>query len=252
MHPTILLGGIGNATRCQPSANPIKYHDPFTLNFQKDKSYLLRIINTAYESAFLFSIDNHQLIVVSADFVPIKPYTTKSIAVQIGQRYNVIVLADPQNSSEKDFWIRTHLISGCRDSPITGTEYMKTGIIRYDSSSKADPKSTEWPDLDHATCRDEKQIEPIVKWNPQKQVNLKEPTRALALFDQNNPYSYPLAVYAFATPDEVANNTIIPMRVDWQNITLLNLDNKGGWPPPWIMLPEQYTERDWVCWPFSI
>jgi FtsP/CotA-like multicopper oxidase with cupredoxin domain len=249
INPTILLAGIGNITRCWPTAPITKHQQPFTLNFQKGKSYLLRIINTAYESAFLFSIDNHLLTVVSADFVPIEPYTTNSIAVQIGQRYNIIVHADPQGSTDKDFWMRTHFLKNCLSfHSIPTTEYMKTGIIRYDPSSTADPNSTEWSDLDYETCRDEERIKPVIEWHPQNPVNPQEPTRGISRVDKNDPdYGYPWAEFAFATPNQAKE---IPMRVDWQNITLLNLDNHGGWPLPWVMLPEQYTENDWVCWPF--
>jgi Multicopper oxidase len=252
LNPTVLLGGIGNLTRCQPSIIPTQFHDPFTLDFQKGKKYLLRVINTAYDSAFLFSIDNHKLTVVSADFVPVTPSSdpVTSIAVQIGQRYNVIVEADPQNSNETDFWIRTYVLSGCHFNPMRNApEYMKTGIIRYDASSTADPKSAAWGNLDTKTCRDEAGLVPTVPWYPKKPVNSQEPTREVT-GGSSGPWSYPWAFFAFETPAETGNSTFLPMRVDWQNITFLNLDNKGGWPLPWIILPEAYSEGDWVCWSF--
>ena len=59
------------------------------------KKYLLRIINTSFETTFIFSIDNHRLTVVGADFVPINNYSTTNIFVGIGQRYEVIVEAVP-------------------------------------------------------------------------------------------------------------------------------------------------------------
>jgi hypothetical protein len=250
LNPTVLLGGIGNLTRCQPNVVPTKYLEPFTLDFQKGTKYLLRVINTAYTSAFLFTIDNHMLTVVSADFVPVVGnYTTDSIVVQIGQRYNVIVEADPQNSTATDFWIRTYFIDDCASDSqkkIPGTEYMKTGIIRYDNSSTADPQSSAWSDLDTTTCRDETKLVPTVPWAPQNASNSQEPPRLVVDADPGSPYFYPWATKAFQTPEELAANINVPLRVDWQNITFLNLENPGGWPIPWVILPEQYIETDWV------
>ena len=112
------------------------------------KRYLFRIINTSFQSTFIFSIDNHLLQVVSTDFVPIFPYSTKSISVGIGQRYNVIVEADPLNdeaggvSKDGNYWIRTH-IANCGPSNET-INYNTTGILRYNKTSTVDPTSREW------------------------------------------------------------------------------------------------------------
>ena len=57
------------------------------------RRYLILLINTSFMSILTFSIDNHMLQVVSADFVPIVPYLTHSVNVAIGQRYNIIVNA---------------------------------------------------------------------------------------------------------------------------------------------------------------
>jgi FtsP/CotA-like multicopper oxidase with cupredoxin domain len=46
----------------------------------------MRIINTAVDTAFVFTIDDHSLEVIEADFVPIEPYTTPKILVGIGMR----------------------------------------------------------------------------------------------------------------------------------------------------------------------
>src|SRR5437764_11945183 len=77
-------------------------------------TYLIRLSNTAFQEGFVFSIDNHVLQIVEADFVPVQPFTTHSVLVAIGQRYNVIVEAKPQTSpsrgnpipSDRNFWLR--------------------------------------------------------------------------------------------------------------------------------------------------
>lgn len=46
--------------------------------------YLMRIINGAADTTFVFSIDNHSFWVISTDFVSITPYYTNKIVVGIG------------------------------------------------------------------------------------------------------------------------------------------------------------------------
>ena len=49
------------------------------------KKYLLRLINTSVDTTFIFAIDNHDITVISSDFVPIVPYKTASVLVGIGK-----------------------------------------------------------------------------------------------------------------------------------------------------------------------
>ena len=57
----------------------------FQLYFEKGKRYMLILVNTAVDTTFLFSIDEHILEVIEADFVPIWPYNTTNIHIGIGQ-----------------------------------------------------------------------------------------------------------------------------------------------------------------------
>ena len=115
--PDILLNGLGNVTRYyKETKNTTKVQDPYHITFEEGtptihKRYLLTLINTSFAKAFVFSIENHYLQIASADFVPIEPYRNTSVLVGVGQRYNVIVEADPQSSlpPHKDFWIRTYI-----------------------------------------------------------------------------------------------------------------------------------------------
>jgi FtsP/CotA-like multicopper oxidase with cupredoxin domain len=124
----VLFNGKGDITRfgCPSGPNDMVRCENFTLippietlrfdgrpvprSFpQRQKRYLLRVINISFEAQFVFSIDSHVLSVASADFVRIYPYLTHSIFVGIGQRYNVIIEANPigRNNDRQDFWIRT-------------------------------------------------------------------------------------------------------------------------------------------------
>ena len=52
---------------------------------RQGKKYLLRLINTSVDSTWIFSIDNHLMQVVGADFVPIEPYKKNHLLVGIGE-----------------------------------------------------------------------------------------------------------------------------------------------------------------------
>lgn len=144
------------------------------------KRYLLRLINTSFDTTFVFSIDNHWLQVVGADFVPIEPYWNTSVLVGIGQRYHVIVEAEPDDTfnngtynntlpepHDGNFWIRTWVADRCGRPPKGIDGYEKTGILRYNNDSTAMPHSKAWPDhLVSKRCSDEtySSLIPKVPW----------------------------------------------------------------------------------------
>jgi hypothetical protein len=68
--------------------------------------------------------------------VPIVPYVTDSVLVNIGQRYDVIVEA---NAASDDYWLRSGWISACSNN--NNPDNM-TGIVRYNASSTAIPTTT--------------------------------------------------------------------------------------------------------------
>ena len=73
----ILVNGTGIWKGAAPNGR-------YTLSVKKGRRYLLRLINTSIETAFVFAIDNHKIQVVGADFVPIMPYMTDHVVVGIG------------------------------------------------------------------------------------------------------------------------------------------------------------------------
>lgn len=104
---------------------------------EQGKTYRLRLINVAIDGGFNFHIDGHNITVIATDLVPVNPYETDQVAVHIGQRYDIIFTA---NAESGDYWIRSgwntncHAIGNSNDIAVNGT-----GILRYDSSSTADP-----------------------------------------------------------------------------------------------------------------
>jgi hypothetical protein len=224
----------------------------YTLVFQnqtkpRPKRYLLRLINTSFDTTFVFSIDNHNLTIIGADFVPIHNYSNTSVLIGIGQRYHVVVEANPiANASQpvpKDwnFWMRTY-VAGCSTAP-NNSEYMLNGILRYDSSSTALPSSKPWNGVS-LDCSDEtySSLKPVLNWTVGAPSNGNTGEEKDVHGFVNGPPDYPLAFFSLTQFGAVPT----ALRIDYSNITFLNLDNTGGWPSEWIITPENYKSTDWV------
>ncbi|WQF88530.1 Putative multicopper oxidase, second cupredoxin domain-containing protein [Colletotrichum destructivum] len=135
---TGLINGVG------------KYGDlgsRFTTAFESGKSYRMRLVNAAIDTHWKFMIDNHTLEVISADFVPINPYSVSDVSIGIGQRYDVVVRA---NQAAGDYWLRAIPQLACSDNE--NTLDIK-GVVRYDPSSTSDPTGEVPTYMD--TCADE-------------------------------------------------------------------------------------------------
>ena len=255
-NPSILLNGKGNVTRYLGIRNTATVPTAYQLYFQsKDdaklgraKKYLLRLINTSFDSTFVFSIDNHRLQVITSDFVPIIPYFTNSILIGIGQRYNVIVDADPKGGatnpvpSDGNFWIRTWLATGC---PIPGCfppiqNYERAGILRYDVSSTSNPSSNFWPNIPLA-CSDEPYalLKPVVPWNVGQSMNGGEEFNVTI---GRGGAGFPMALFSF---EPARGFGFTPLQIDYANPTLFHLGD-STWPESWAVVPENHKSTDWV------
>ncbi|KAL1636233.1 hypothetical protein SLS56_001212 [Neofusicoccum ribis] len=200
--------------------------------FQAGKRYLIRLINSSAGAAFIFSIDGHKMKVISTDFVPIEPYETNAVLINIGQRYSIIVEA---NATPGDYWIRTEIPGGpggCGNA--TDKHGDITGILRYDTRSTALPTSTrnDYP----SDCHDEpyESLTPIVPWtvdpHPQNDVH-------------NNTYEAGVS----ETPFHKAfrwDLTDTPLWLDFSNPTILNLENTT-WNPEYAVIDYNY-DRGYV------
>ncbi|CAN8101197.1 unnamed protein product [Discula destructiva] len=119
----------------------------FETNFEAGTSYRIRLVNGAADTHFRFTIDNHTLQVIASDFVPIVPYTTESVSIGMGQRYDVIVTA---TESTGNFWMRAIPQESCSDNDNVDNIL---GIVRYDAASTDEPTTTSYT-LDDS-CDDE-------------------------------------------------------------------------------------------------
>ncbi|TGJ87003.1 hypothetical protein E0Z10_g1752 [Xylaria hypoxylon] len=114
----------------------------FETQFASGDSYRLRLVNTAIDTMFKFSIDNHTLTVISADLVPIVPFDTTALNVGIGQRYDVIVKADQEPGN---YWLRAIPQLTCSSNEMT---LNITGIVTYDDLPVQDPVTAPWAYVD--------------------------------------------------------------------------------------------------------
>src|ERR1700761_7829087 len=55
-----------------------------TIQFTPGKKHLLRFVNTGMNQFFHIGIDGHSFTVIADDFVPIKPFTTQTLALDVG------------------------------------------------------------------------------------------------------------------------------------------------------------------------
>ncbi|KAK0704299.1 multicopper oxidase-domain-containing protein, partial [Lasiosphaeris hirsuta] len=259
LHPSILLNGIGNVNAFGDEVvPPSQIPTPYTLYFEAiagtPLKYLLRVINTSFQTPFVFSIDNHMLHVVQADFVPIKGYYTSNVHIGIGQRYQIIVEAQPEAHgydelpADGNYWIRTHIINNCPDTPAPDNDYyMQTGILRYDNTSTATPTSQPWPDLD-LNCTEEPlgNLEPKVPWtvtHPSNNGSHGE-SEDISFRRKPNITGFPLAKFAL-NPTTMQDWT--PLRVDYGNPTFLNLNNTGPWnASSMVILEDNLKSSDYI------
>jgi FtsP/CotA-like multicopper oxidase with cupredoxin domain len=146
--PSTLDNGLINGTNTYNSSGTV-VGSGFETTFVAGTRYLVRLVNTAADTHFKFTVDNHTMEVIAADFVPIVPYATDIIALSMGQRYDIIITA---NATAGNYWMRAIAQTACSDND--NPDNIK-GIIRYDSTSTDDPTSAAWSDTLTYSCEDE-------------------------------------------------------------------------------------------------
>ncbi|EMC98300.1 hypothetical protein BAUCODRAFT_42685, partial [Baudoinia panamericana UAMH 10762] len=101
---------------------------------KKGKKYRLRLINSSVDNQIWVSLDNHTMTVMSADLIPIKPYDTETILIDIGQRYDVVIHA---NQAAGNYWFRANAATFC----LSGNNFYGRAIWTYDTIAPATPTS---------------------------------------------------------------------------------------------------------------
>ncbi|KAG6127413.1 hypothetical protein E4U12_006656 [Claviceps purpurea] len=99
---------VKDGTPCVSNAGVSKF------KFTPGKKHLLRIINGGSAGLQYFSVDEHEMEVISMDFVPIKPYKTKYITLGVGQRTEVIVRGKTdKKDTSRGYFLRANLSTIC-------------------------------------------------------------------------------------------------------------------------------------------
>ncbi|KAI0127257.1 multicopper oxidase [Xylariales sp. AK1849] len=132
--PPALANGLINGTNTYEDGG-----SRFTMTFTSGTSYRLRVINGAIDTHWKFSIDNHTLTVIAADFVPLEPFTVDYTNIGMGQRYDLIVTADQADVADT-FWMRAVPQAACSDND-NADDIM--GIVSY-TGTVTDPTTSGW------------------------------------------------------------------------------------------------------------
>jgi hypothetical protein len=187
----------------------------FETVFEAGKKYRIRVVNTAIEAHFQFSIDGHNLTVIANDLVPIVPYETESLLVSIGQRYDVIVEA---SAVADNYWLRAGWVTAC-SANLNPTNI--TGIVRYDSTSTADPTSTGI--TVGSNCGDEP-LESLVPYLAMNVGNYTEVTEEALSFAFTNYFTWTI------------NSS--SLYLNWSDPTILRIfNNETIWPTDYNVVP---------------
>ncbi|KAJ0362261.1 hypothetical protein COL154_006363 [Colletotrichum chrysophilum] len=214
-----------------------------SFNFEEGKTYKMSLVNTGTATHMTFWIDNHDFMIVAADFVPITPRPAKILNIAIGQRYDIIVKANArEKSKETDFWIHA------RDCAQGGAP-SNLGIIRYNPNSHYIPHT---PPIDEKHvcygCLDEisKTLEPIVPRKVELPANMKyieESFKVHLTPDKVNPQ-----FHKWVLKDST-------FQLDWAepSLSLVKVAYDKGWTT--MRFPEgyepvylNYTQESWVYW----
>ncbi|RMZ79532.1 hypothetical protein DV737_g3373, partial [Chaetothyriales sp. CBS 132003] len=117
------------------NVNAVDSHNPgeySRVKLTKDTSYRLRIINTATNDNFKIGLDGHLIQVISADFVPIKPFYTDWLFIAIGQRYDIVIHA---NEIVASYWFHVVPQDGCSSNLNTNA----LAIFEYEGADSDTP-----------------------------------------------------------------------------------------------------------------
>ena len=215
----IVINGTAQSASGQGTSNQV--------TITKGKKYRLRLINGGIDSYIRVSLDNHIMTVMSADFVPINPFTTQWLLLAIGQRYDVVIHAD---QTADNYWFRAESQTGCFSS----NAHQGRAIWTYSGVSSGTPNTSPYP-------------EPSDCMEPSMSPYWKQPVPA-ASFQNNLDVKVTNAV---VTPD--GNSMVVwalgkPIWVDYANPTLQYLmDGNTSYPETYNVL-NLNSEGSWNYW----
>lgn len=145
--PTLDTGLINGVNVWGDDGSSSQSGSRFEMTVTQGQTYRLRLVNTAIASTFKFYIDGHKFKVFTTDFVPIVPYETDILNINIGQRYDILVTFDQPVGN---YWLRSDNQASCNTILQQGNI---KGIVRYAGATSTLPTSTAYTYTDE--CVDE-------------------------------------------------------------------------------------------------
>ncbi|OJJ51730.1 hypothetical protein ASPZODRAFT_57033 [Penicilliopsis zonata CBS 506.65] len=229
--PPPLPNGLINGTNtfdCRGSSDPacLGTGKRYENSFVQGKKYLIRLVNTAVDGYFRFSIDNHKLTVAATDLVPIQPYETDNVLLGSGQRYDIIVEADQPIGN---YWLRATYQTACRNNSNANNIL---GIIRYEGSDPVAVPTTHMKDFPEE-CQDE----PLDKLVPYMALNAGQGVEKSLDLSNNkidNIFHWTMNGSAFY--------------IDWSEPALLMLESNDTVYPADYGVYELDAANEWIYW----
>jgi len=206
----------------------------------KGKKYRVRLINTSTNDNFKVGLDNHTMTVITADFVPIVPWQTQWLNLNIGQRYDVIINANQPISS---YWFHVIPNVGCSNNKVGNA----LSIFTYSgASSSIPPNSTRNNSPVLIDCNDSNgNLTPYVKANVPTNITIPNKSRldvGFAIVTETTSTNATNTVFQWNI-----NSSVIQAPWDKPTIQYV-LDSNTNYPPNMnlIALPKKNAWSFWI------
>lgn len=143
-----------NGTNVHPVTGAGKYA---RVKLTPGKRHRLRLINPSVENHFTVSLVDHQMTVIGTDYVPSNAFTTDSLFIGVGQRYDVTIDA---SKAVGNYWFNVTFggngFCGLSNNPFPAA------IFSYDGAPNANPTKAGTPPAD-SLCLDNLNLTPVVQ-----------------------------------------------------------------------------------------
>lgn len=200
----------------------------YVLNVKPNTKYLLRVVSSSIQATWKFSVDGHKFKVIANDFVPITPYETEVVSINIGQRYDLIL---ETNQAAGNYWMRSTNQASCSD--ITNGDV--TAIVRYEGAAETDPTSVGYTTTDDCLDEPMASLVPIVPFT----VGAATETVNERVFIQPYNNSVVQNVYRWTLSDAF-------FQVEWGTPSLGGIVEDGEVPYTGNLVVEAPKLEEWV------
>jgi FtsP/CotA-like multicopper oxidase with cupredoxin domain len=143
-----LVGGVGRFTYEDITNGRSCTTVPYSSwKVEPGKTYRARLVNTGSVGFETISIDNHTMMIIANDFVPVQPYQADFVKLAVGQRTDIIFTATGKSGDV--FWIRAWNSPECADTSAPDGR----GILAYaDADLSTEPTSIGLPVPPNPRC----------------------------------------------------------------------------------------------------